>query len=54
MGEVWATGHLTATEDHPDARPKPVLHWAVAMPGTGNTNPREWAEDALVGLIEGL
>lgn len=54
LDQVWATAHLTMTEDTPGAPRIPVLHKAVRVAGTGETDPRQWTEDVLVALLEEL
>lgn len=46
--------HVRAFPDHPADAPSSVLECTTAVPGTGETDPRLWAQDALVALLEAL
>lgn len=41
-------------QDHPRAAWEPVLLHATAIRSEGETEPREWLQDCLVGLLESL
>lgn len=54
MDQVWVSTTLHLTEDTPGATAHPVLHWQSAAPGTGSTDPRVWARDALLTAMEDI
>jgi hypothetical protein len=43
----------STTEDREECI-EPVLHCATTILSTGETDPRQWAIDALVGALEAL
>lgn len=54
MDQVMTALVVQATGDHPGSRPEVVLTIATTVPGTGESDPTEWARDALVALLEVL
>jgi hypothetical protein len=45
---------LSAHDDLPQPRQYQVLSIATSVRGDGETDPREWLRDALVGCLEAL
>lgn len=54
MDRVSVTLAIRATGDTPESSIETVLHTATTVPGTGETDPRKWAMDALVAALETL
>lgn len=54
MGEVWITGVVVMTSDHPGEVSTPALRWTTSIRGTGESDPAEWTRDSLLGALEAL
>ena len=48
--------HVFVIRSEPNSleRPEPVLRASTTMRGQGESDPRRWLEDCLVGLLEEL
>lgn len=54
MDEVWVSTVLHQTPDIPSGPTELVWALSSTTAGTGVTDPREWARDALVAALEVL
>lgn len=54
LDQVWVGLSLSSQEDQVSTHPEIVLHISTQIEGTGESDPREWARDALIGLLEAL
>lgn len=54
MESVHVHMTLHQTTDNPTEPNPAALTWTSAIPGEGQTDPREWTRDALLALLEGL
>lgn len=56
--DVLSTVHVKLiVREYPDAEsasPRTVLECTTTVQGTGETDPRQWIVDALVGLLEDI
>lgn len=53
LGSVHVSGHVVDTDTHGDSADH-EFHCATTVPGTGESDHREWLRDALVALAETL
>lgn len=54
MSSVTTTVLVKEFPDDPEQPPSTVLVCTTTVPGTGESDPREWVKDALVGMLEAL
>jgi len=54
MDQVFITLRVRCTTPDRTEAIETLLHSSTTIPGTGETDPREWARDALVGALEAL
>ena len=54
LSTVHATLHVRVYPDHPGDGSSIELECTTVVPGTGESDPRLWAQDALVALLEAL
>lgn len=54
MDRVHVTVEMREHSDNPLERSQSVLHADTTIQGTGEDDARQWAIDALVGMIESL
>lgn len=54
MTSVHAHAHVRAYPDNPEEPTSIVYECTTTIPGIGEIDPRQWLEDALVGLLEAL
>lgn len=54
MDQVQIVASVAAIPDEGSAHKESVLRLSTTIAGTGETDSREWLQDALVGLLETL
>lgn len=54
LDQIHVSTALFSTTDSPELSRAPVLALCSQVPGTGTTDPREWARDALLAALEDL
>lgn len=54
LDQVWVGGSLSSQEEALSTQPSIILHISTQIDGTGESDPREWLRDALIGLLEAL
>lgn len=54
MGNVHISCVVRGLSDGPLQSFETLLECAATIDGTGETDPREWLKDALIGLLETL
>lgn len=54
MDQVTVSIVVQRTADTPEERPATVLCMSTTVQGEGEADPREWARDALLGMLEAL
>jgi hypothetical protein len=54
MDRVQITASVSALETGEERAIRPVLTATALLDGAGVSNPRDWLEDVLVGLLETL
>ena len=54
MDSIVITAEVRSTEDSPERPTASVLRATTVIVGIGETDPREWLQDALVGILEEL
>ena len=54
MGTIQITASVRATTEGEECTTTAVLHATTLVDGVGEADPRQWLEDALVGLLEAL
>lgn len=52
MDQVWVSMSLHQSPDTPGQPSAPLLHWIGQAQGTGESDPRQWAIDALLTAVE--
>jgi hypothetical protein len=54
MDDVWVSVTVTGTGDWPADRRGPLVNCRTTVQGTGESDPRAWARDALIAALEAL
>lgn len=54
MDTVHIAGTLSMTTQGPSEVSTPALSWTTSIPGTGQSDPREWTTDSLLAALEAL
>jgi len=54
MDSIVVTAEVRSAEDTPERATTGVLRATTVIVGIGETDPREWLQDALVGILEVL
>ena len=54
MTNVFLTCDVREYSPEPDKGSRPVITFQHTIPGVGETDPREWLRDALIGIVEAL
>lgn len=54
MDSIVITAEVRSTADTPERPTTGVLRATTVIVGIGETDPREWLQDALVGILEVL
>ena len=54
MDQVSCTLSVRSLPGTPEDRPVTVAHMSTTVPGVGESDPTEWARDALVAMLEAL
>ena len=54
LDHVVVSSVVRQTADTPGSLSVPVIRTATTVPGVGEPDPREWARDALVAMLEAL
>lgn len=52
LDAVVVTAHVRQYGDVPEEPSSIVFECTTSLPGTGESDPRQWLVDALVGLLE--
>jgi len=52
LDQVYVSTALYLSQDRPSKSQRPILVWQSSLPGTGQSDPREWAIDALLTALE--